>query len=240
MHVPHWIRSTAAALVVLLLSSCFSVHTVGTHPAPAAGGTGGISLRVFADDGARRAQRVGPRGLSSELSRQTGKRADGKAQWTTVFRSLDPAWTVMNLPPGKYRLHFPARLDEDGNVLRLDERDQLLQVKAGSVSDVTATLEHVNPAAVALGVVAAVAAAVLLHDWLQDHDLPLPPLPLPPPDLLDAAFYVTFDAGAGWQTGGGPAAPVATSHFPEDGAVVAAHRLRVTFALSAPVPVTHV
>lgn len=226
------LRATSWTLLATLLGGCFSVQTVGHRPAPGSGTTGGVAMRVFADDSARRAGVTGPRGLASELGRKTGK------DWSIVFRSLDPAWTVMNLAPGKYRLHFPARLDEQGNVVRLEERDQLLDVKAGEVTELTATLEHVNKAAVAVGVIAAVAAAVVLGEWLHDHDLPLPPPP--PPGLLDTALYITFDAGAGWRTGGAPAAPIATSHFPEDGALVAARRLRITFALSSPFPVTRV
>ncbi len=227
-------RAVAQTLVAVLLAGCFSVHTVGRRPLAGAGETGGVSLRVFADDGARRHGAVGPRGLASELARQE------KQGWSTVFRSLDPRWTVLNLAPGRYRLHFPARLDEDGNVVKLEERDQTFEVRAGEVTDVDATLEHVNRAAVAVGVVAAVAAAVLLHDWLDDHDLPVPPLPIPSPGLVDAVFYLTFDAGAGWQTSGAPAAPIATSHFPDDGATVNARRLRITFALATPIPVQHV
>lgn len=228
------VRTVASALAALLFAGCFSVHTVGRHRLAEGGDTGGVSLRVFADDAARRHGAVGPRGLASELARQEAK------GWTTLFRSLDPRWTVLNLAPGRYRLHFPARLDDDGNVVQLEERDQTFDVHAGEVTDVDATLEHVNRAAVAVGVVAAVAAAVLLHDWLDDHDLPVPPLPIPPPDLVDAVFYLTFDAGAGWQTSGAPAAPIATSHFPDDGATVNARRVRVTFALAAPIPVAHV
>ena len=230
------VRALAQTLVAVLFAGCFSVHTVGRHPLEQGGETGGVSLRVFADDSARHQGAVGPRGLASELARQE------KQVWSTVFRSLDPRWTVLNLAPGRYRLHFPARLDAEGNVVKLEERDQVFEVRAGEVTDVDATLEHVNRAAVAVGVVAAVAAAVLLHDWLDDHDLPLPPLPIPPPGLVDAVFYLTFDAGvgAGWQTSGAPAAPIATSHFPDDGATTSARRVRITFALTTPIPVARV
>jgi len=119
------VRAVAQTLVAVLLAGCFSVHTVGRHRLADGSTSGGVSLRVFADDSARHHGAVGPRGLASELARQEGQR------WTTVFRSLDPRWTVLNLAPGRYRLHFPARLDDDGNVVRLEERDQTFDVHPG-------------------------------------------------------------------------------------------------------------
>jgi hypothetical protein len=99
-------------------------------------------------------------------------------------------------------------------------------------------LEHVNRGLVAAGVLTAVVAAVLLEDWLDDHDLPLPPLPPPPPEVVDAIFYVTLDAVTSpaepWQAAGPVGVPVVTSHFPPADALVAARRVRITFALSAP------
>src|SRR3989304_2275438 len=60
-------------------------------------------------------------------------------------------------------------------------------------------LEPVSRALGVAGVVPAAVAAVLLHDWLKDHDIPLPPPP--PPPLLDAVFYLTPELrgpGGGW------------------------------------------
>lgn len=226
-------RGVAFLLLALQLAGCLSVQTRGMRDSGGQGG--GISMQVFADDSSRRAHRPGPRGLASELARFD---AD---QWTIVFRSLDPAWTVLHLPPGRYRLRFPARLDEEGNVVRLDEKDRVIRVKDGEVSEVEATLKHVSGALVAAGVVTAVVAAVLLHDWLKSHDLPTPPLPPPPPDWLNAVVYLSFDfSDLAWRGGPGGQRPLVTSHFPEDGAVVASRRVRILFALSGTAPIGRV
>ena len=122
----------------------------------ASDGSGGIALKVFADDDAQKAGTPGPRGLFIELERREGKR------FTPVFRSLEPAWSVMGLPPGEYRLRFPARLDETGNAVTLDEDPRTVKVKAGEVTEVDTVLEHVDEGLIVAGVIAAVALAVFL------------------------------------------------------------------------------
>lgn len=227
------LRSLVVFALAALLGGCFSVRSTGKH---AVGGTtGGVALRVFADDGSRRGGQPGPRGLVSELERREG------GAWKPVFRSLDPAWTVAGLAPGRYRLRFPARLDASGAVVRLDERTRELRVRAGEVVEVEAVLEHVSTPMVVVGVAAAVVAAVLLYEWLDDHDLPSPPLPPPPPELAEVFFQVAVDVATDpdWRGTGPGFPPVVTSHFPEDGALVAARRVRATFALSAPLLAHH-
>jgi len=159
--------------------------------------------------------------------------------WKTIFRSLDPTWTVMGLAPGNYRLAFPARLDQEGNVVKLDQRPHKLRVRAGEVLETETVLRHVSGALIAAGVVTTVAVAVLLHDWLKDHDPPLPPPPPLPPQLVAQIFYVGVDIAltAPWRAvppAGVPGVPVVTSHFPGDGALVLAPRVRVAFALATP------
>ncbi len=86
----------------------------------------------------------------------------------------------------------------------------------------------------AAGAAAVVVAAVLLHDYLDDHDLPLPPPP--PPDFVNAVFWVTLDLASEppqWRPA--HSAPLVTSHFPLSGDLVAARRVRVVFALSEPI-----
>ena len=231
-----FVRVTALATATLVLSGCLSVQTrrrpqagsEGTEP-----GSGGIALRVFADDDAKRAGQPGPRGLFVELERRSGK------QYEPVFRSLDPAWSVLGLPPGDYRLRFPSRLGPTGEPEPLDERPRTVKVRAGEVTEVDAVLEHVDKGLVVVGVLAAVAAAVLLHEWLEDNDLPVPPLPpLPPAAIADAIFWISLDlATAGdevWSPESAARPPVVTSHFPEEDALVAARAVNVTFALSEP------
>jgi len=228
----------ALAVAALLLTSCLSVQT---HQRPLTGagagkgsGNGGIALQVFADDNARRARTPGPRGVFIELERQEAH------AFTPVFRSLEPAWSVMGLPPGDYRLRFPVRLDETGAIVALDEAPRMVKVRPGEVTEVATVLSHVNKGLIVAGVVAAVAVAV----FLADHDLPLPPLPpLPaPPDVLDAVFWVSLDAATtpaygppgAWVPAGPARTPVVTSHYPPEGAEVTADRVRITFALSGP------
>jgi hypothetical protein len=79
---------------------------------------------------------------------------------------------VTGLPPGAYRLRFPASLDAAGNVVPLEKKkDWKLAVKGGRVTEAEIVLKHVNTAAVAAGVVGVVLAAVLLDQWLDGHDL---------------------------------------------------------------------
>lgn len=212
--------------VVLGLSSCLSVRAAGDRKAEGTGG--GVAVAVFADDAARRAGKVGPDGVVGELERRDGRR------WVTVFRSLEPSWAVAGLPAGKYRVRFPARLDQSGHVVRLSDNATTVKVKEGRISDVHATLEHVPTALVVVGVVTVVVAAVLISKYLSDHDLPEPPLP--PPDVVEAIFYLTLDlsTGPGWYGVGDRLPPQVTSHFPADRALVAARRPRVIFSLSEP------
>jgi Bacterial Ig-like domain len=223
-------RATAFGLVfaylLLISSGCMSVRAAGSRRSHGAGG--GIAVAVFANDGTRRAHHPGPAGVLGELQRDEGR------SWVDVFRSLDATWTVAGLPPGRYRVRFPARLDDAGNVVRLDAEPIALDVREGRITDVQAVLQHVPTALVVAGVATAVVAAVLISKYLADHDLPQPPLP--PPDVAEAIFYVTLDVASqgGWRDAGDSVPPLVTSHFPAEGAVVAARRPRVIFAMSEP------
>ena len=222
------------AIVVLLivgqltlsLSGCMSVRPMGTRQVPGPGG--GVALQVFADDGARRAGRPSPEGILGELDRRDGR------EWKPVFRSLNPVWTVAGLPPGSYRVRFPARLDEAGNIVTLPENATEVTVGEGKVTDVRAVLDHVSPVLVVVAVITVVVLAILISDYIKDHGLPPPP-PLPP-GLADVVFHVSFDLlfVPDW---GGPREhlpPAVTSHFPASGAIVAARRPRVLFTVSEP------
>ncbi len=215
-----------AAQVVLASSSCVSVRTTGSREL--AGGGGGVGVTVFPDDAARRGGRPGPPAILGELDRREGR------DWVPVFRSLDPAWTVAGLAPGSYRLRFPARLDDAGNVVRLDTKPLEVRVREGRLTETRAVLRHVDTALVVAGVVTVVVAVVLLARYLEHHDLPEPPPP--PPGLVETVFWVTLDASGepAWQGAGDRQPPQATSHFPASGALVAARRPRVVLAMSEP------
>ena len=218
-------RLVAACLIVTLpLSGCLSVRTAGSRPAE--GGGGGVALVLWADDDARRAGVPGPSGVLGELDRDEG------GSWVTIFRSINPAWVATGLPPGRYRVRLPARLDDDGNVVRLGDRANEVRITEGRITEVEAVLEHIDTGLVVAGVVAAVVAAVLVSDYVSEHGLPKPPPP--PPELLDLAFWVTIDLASGgpWQAVADREPPVVTSHFPAAGALVAARRPRLLFVFS--------
>ena len=227
---PRFVRALALILSGLLFASCFSTQAVGRRPS--AGRGGGVAVQIFPDDDSRKAGLALPGGIVGELERLEGR------QWVPVFRSLDPRWTVLGLKPGKYRVRFPARLDDAGNEVPLDSRSEVVRVRADQVTEVETVVEHVPPALVAAGVVTAVVAAALLWDWLDTHDLPAPPLTPPPPEVVAAVFHVAVEVAIASE-GSGPvvdgAPPFVTSHFPEDGDWVAARRVRVTFAMSEPI-----
>jgi hypothetical protein len=217
-------RSIGVLLILgqLWLSGCLSVQTTSSRKAEGPGG--GVAVQVFADDAARRAGKPSPAGILGELDRKEGEK------WIPVFRSLDPAWTVAGLAPGPYRVRFPARLDESGNVVRLKESQTLIHVTEGKITDVNAVLGHVDTALIVAGVV----AAVLIGKYVYDHGLPEPPPP--PPGLLDMVFYVSIDIvpTPGWTGVADRLPPTVTSHFPASGALVAARRPRIVLSFSEP------
>lgn len=220
-------RAVAGLVAVALLAGCATARVAGRHPAPGQGG--GVRVRVFADDDARRAGRVLDGALSGALERRE------KQGWTPVFRSLDPAWTVAGLLPGRYRVRFDDTLDAAGRARGLERPvARSVEVRAGELVEVEVILDHVSPAMVAAGAVAVVAAAVLLHEWLDDVDLPTPP---PPPAwLVDTVFWVTLDVATTPSTWVPRASSAqVTSHFPRADDLVAAPRVRVVFALSEPI-----
>lgn len=217
-----------AVFLTLELSGCLSVQTRSQKVGQA---EAGITVVVFADDTARRAAQPGPQGVLSELERREHGR------WHPVFRSLAPRWTVSGLPPGAYRLRFPARLDDTGKVVALSEKPKKLKLHAGEMLQVEAVLEHMPVALVVAGVVVVAVVAVALSQWLKDADLPEPPLP--PPALVDMAFHITLDLAAGpWPEASDRAAPVVTSHFPAAGAEVPPGSLRVVWVFSEPLAPT--
>lgn len=223
------LRSAAALLLaVSLLASCATMREVGRSPI--AGERGAVRVAVFADDDTRAAGRL----LGEPIAGVLERRRDG--HWQPLFRSLEPSWSVAGLDPGRYRVRFDRRLDARGRPENLERPvQQTLEVRAGEAVDVELILDHVSPEMVAVGVVAAVVAAIVLHEWLDDHGLPHPP---PPPAwALDAAFWVTLDVAARSGPVWVPNLPAVqvTSHFPRAGEVVPAERVRVVFVLSEPV-----
>jgi hypothetical protein len=214
--------------VALATSACVSTRVRDAIPSGSRE-LGGVQVTVFADDDARAAGRPGPDFVAGQLERREGR------AWQKVFQSLGPKWSVVNLPPGKYRVRYTAQLDERGHARPIEDEGRLVRVRAGEVARVETTLEHVPTGWIVAGVVTVIVAAILLEDVLDD--LPTPPLP-PLPDVADAIFEITVDAAylAAAVSAEAPRSlpPVVTSHFPEDGALVAAPAVRIVFAASEP------
>jgi hypothetical protein len=224
-------RTAAIALVVtqaaLALTGCVSVKATGTQPVPRLGG--GVSVRVFADDGARAAQKTGPAGVLGELERRENDR------WVAVFRSLDPAWAVAGVPAGRYRLRVPARLDRAGAVVRIDARTVELDVQDGQVTEAEIVLKRLDTGTLAVGAVAVATAAATMHPWHSDSQ----GRPRPLDERLEAMPRLSI--GLRPLPGGSGAEdlvpPMVTSHFPEAGGLMVARRPRVVLALSEPLQV---
>ena len=220
-------RSTGLIVAVLLVAGCASVREAGRERIQ--GDRGGVRVAVYQDDDARAAGRRvhGAIAGTLELRERQG--------WVPVFRSLESSWTVAGLAPGRYRVRFDEALDAEGRVEGLERpvRDTI-EVKPGEIVKVEVTLDHVSPAMVAAGAAAVVVAAVLLHEWLDDFDLPTPPAP--PGWALETAFYVTLDLAddhPAWVPR--ERAPQITSHFPRQDDRVTADRVRVVYSLSEPI-----
>ncbi len=224
--LPDRLRNATALGLALLLAGCTSIRQVGSRPFEGDGGA--VRVRVFADDEARKAAAVLSAPIVGELERREGGR------WRPVFRSLEPSWTVAGLSPGRYQVSFSARLNAAGEVEGLERSvTQRVDVVAGELAEVELVLDHVSPAMVAAGAVAIVVAAVLLHEWLDDLDLPSPPTP--PVWAAETVFWIALDLAdepRGWVER--PVGPTVTSHFPAAGARVESRRPRVLFALSEP------
>ena len=220
-------RPIAGLLSLGLLVGCATARESGRTPLD--GDRGGVRVAVFADDDARARGELLREPISGVLERRTGE------TWEPVFRSLDPSWAVVGLEPGRYRVRFDLTLDPSGQPEDLERPvREAVDVTPGEIVEVELVLDHVSPAMIAAGAAAIVVAAVLLHEWLDDVDLPTPP---PPPSwALEAAFWVTLDLvsapPAVWAPTVRP--PQVTSHFPRAGETVEPGRVRVVFTLSEP------
>jgi hypothetical protein len=222
-------RPVALGLLALMALGCATAREAGR--VPSGDSESGVRVAVFADDDARDAGTVLDESISGVLERKE------RGGWIPVFRTLEPVWTIAGLSPGRYRVRFDLALDPAGQPEALDRPVvETFDVRPGEVVEVEVILDHVSPAAVAAGAVAVVIAAVLLHEWLDDLDLPTPPAP--PHWAAEAAFWITLDLAtepAVWVPR--DLSPQVTSHFPRDGDLVAAARVRVVFALSEPIDV---
>lgn len=220
-------RGAAVLALASLALGCVSVRRLEPEPLPASDEAGALELRVYASDHDRRAGVVGPRHVESVLERRE------RDVWVPVFRSLEPAWRVEDLAPGRYRVTLPSVLDAEGNPVPVEDARKTVRVRQGQLSRLEGNLDHVPKGAIAAGIVGAVIVGALLHEILDDLDLPTPP-----PELVDVAIGVTVDLAVWGGDRGGVRAPdrppVVTSVFPEADALVAVPSLRVVVAFSEP------
>jgi hypothetical protein len=221
-------RSAASLLALALLASCATTRVAGRTAIE--GDRGAVRVAVFADDDSRAAGHLLGEPIAGALEWREGRR------WVPVFRSLEPTWSVAGLEPGQYRVRFDATLDPTGRPDDLERPvAREIRVERGEAVEVELVLDHVSPAMVAAGAAAILVAAVLLHEWLDDLDLPAPPPP-PPAWVIDTVFWVTLDLATADRVWVPRATkPQVTSHFPRAGATVPPEAVRVLFVLSEPI-----
>ncbi|HVO51997.1 MAG TPA: hypothetical protein VMV60_13465 [Thermoanaerobaculia bacterium] len=231
---PPFLRSVALLLLVALaplaLDGCVSIGVsradLEAPPDPSAPPRGAVTVAVFEKPADREADRHVAFPVLSELLRE------GKGG-TLVARSMNPTWTVPDLPPGRYRLRVTKRIDEKGNIVALDNpADTTFDVTAGERTAVSVVLRKVPVFWIVVAAITVVALIVLAIVGVNRGNLPKPP-PLPP---IPPVAIVIPVGGSGEGGPGAPAipAPAAVDVFPAPGSVVAARRVAVTFLLSMP------
>src|ERR1035438_6497127 len=216
-------RLLLVALAPLALDGCVSIGVSRTAldfpPGASAPLTGALTVSVFEKAGDRDAGRVVAFPILSELARvsDSGEEAVG--------RSMAPAWTLADLPPGKYRLRVTRRLTAEGDIEALENPgDKTFEVSAGGKTTVSVVLKKVPVFWIVLAAVTIVALVVLAIAGAR-HLPPPPPLPPLPP------VFVVIPLG---RPGAAGFVPGAADVFPAKGSVVSARRVTVTFLLSAP------
>lgn len=223
-------RVLLAALAPLALDGCVSIGVsradLQAPPDPSAPPRGAVTVAMYEKPADRDAGRPAASPVLSELYRV--ERTE-----TLVARSMNPAYAVNDLPPGRYRLKVSKRLDGSGNVVALENPgDRSFDVAAGERTAVTVVLRKVPVFWIVLAVITVVAIVVLVIIGIDRGHIPPPP---PPPILPPIAVTIPIGGGGEGGPAGEPApAPAAVDVFPAPGSVVAARRVTVTFLLSMP------
>ena len=230
---PPLLRTVALALLVALaplaLDGCVSIGVsradLQAPPDPSAPPRGAVTVAVYEKPADREADRHVAFPVLSELLRE------GRGE-TLVARSMNPTWTVPDLPPGRYRLRVTKRIDDKGNIVTLgNPGDTTFDVAAGERAVVSVVLRKVPVFWIVVAAITVVALIVLAIIGVDRGVLPRPPIPPIPP------VAIMIPVGGGGDGGpGAPAVPVpsAVDVFPAPGSVVAAKRVAVTFLLSMP------
>src|SRR5664280_2539640 len=217
-------RILLLALAPLTLDGCVSigVSRAALEPPPGSSTllTGALAVSVFEKAGDRDAGRVATFPVLSELARVTDSGEE------TVGRSMAPAWSLSDLPPGKYRLRVTRRLTAEGDIEALENPgDKTFEVSAGGKTTVSVVLKKVPVFWIVLAALTIVALVVLAIAGAR-HLPPPPPLPPLPP------IFVVIPVGGHGDSG--MPDPGAADVFPARGSVVSARRVTVTFLLTAP------
>jgi hypothetical protein len=158
-------------------------------------------------------------------------RIDGGKE-TAVGRSMAPAWSLLALPPGRYRLDVSKKIDDAGGIVPLAHPgSKKFDLKAGETTSLNVVLEKVPTLWIILAVVTIVALLVIGIDAASKGKLPMPPIPPLPPGMGFVAVSFAFPVGLREDAGNGPAA---ADVFPAKGSVVSARRVTVNFLVSMP------
>src|ERR1039457_332984 len=203
-------RLLIVALAPLALDGCVSIGvsraTLDSPPGAAAPLTGTLAVSVFEKAGDRDAGRVATFPVLSELARVTDSGGE------TVGRSMAPAWSLSDLPPGKYRLRVTRRLTAEGDIEALENPgDKTFEVSAGGKTTVSVVLKKVPVFWIVVAALTVVALVVLAIAGAR-HLPPPPPLPPLPP------IFVVIPVGGHGDSG--PPAPGAADIFPAKGSIV--------------------
>jgi hypothetical protein len=223
-------RALLIAIAPFALDGCVSIGVrradLEAPPEPSAPPSGAVTVAIYDKAADRDAGRHASFPVLSELARVD------KGE-TLVARSMNTAYTVKDLPPGRYRLRVTKRIDDKGDIVPLDHPgDQAFDVAAGERTVVSVVLRKVPVFWIVVAVITIVAIVVLVIIGIDRHALPKPP-PLPP--LPPVAITIPLGPGGGeGGTAAAPPAPAAVDVFPAPGSVVAARRVAVTFLLSMP------
>ena len=218
-------RILLVALAPLALDGCVSIgvsrSALEPPPGSSAPRTGALEVSVFEKIGDRDAGHVASFPVLSELARVTGSGEE------TVGRSMAPAWSLADLPPGKYRLRVTRRLTAEGDIEALENPgDKTFEIPAGEKTTLRVVLKKVPVFWIVVAALTVVALVILaIAGSRHGHLPPPPPLPLPP-------VFVVIPLGGHGESG--MPAPGAADVFPAKGSVVSARRVTVTFLLSAP------
>jgi hypothetical protein len=205
-------RRAVAALLLLAFSACSTVR-VETRPAT---GKARIAIAVYPSDQERKAGRPGPYGVLSELYFWE------QGSWKRVKVSMLPSWGVEDPPPGKYMVKVEKRISEAGHIEDIKgKKSETFTLKGGQDARVDVLIKGKPPVGlIVVGVLVSAAIIWAIVEALSGggSDLPLPPLDLPAPVVVDMAnvfFHIALEMDAGRSSGRGDSeSPRLIANFP--------------------------